>query len=154
LQQRLLADPCGQRSRMSAIDQPLLSHKMLAGGLVVGHPLRDQIRHHLGAVGSKHMNKVIVVAAIALTLGGCAAMRENELRHQMDAEMSQCRAGDQAACQRYQLVLQQYKAEMATPRYGILGLPGTPPPVTPSPSAFTCTTPPTLPGGFTTTTCQ
>jgi hypothetical protein len=66
---------------------------------------------------------LLIVSVIAL-LGACTLVREQQLRDQMDAEMSQCRAGDQAACQRYKLVLARYQTEVAsTPRCGLLGLP-------------------------------
>jgi hypothetical protein len=41
----------------------------------------------------------------------------------MDTERAACGAGDQRACERYILVLQQYRAESAVPRCGLLGLP-------------------------------
>jgi hypothetical protein len=66
--------------------------------------------------------RTILIAALVL-LSACALQRENQLRDQMDNERAACGAGDQGACERYKLVLQQYRAESAVPRCGLLGLP-------------------------------
>jgi hypothetical protein len=84
---------------------------------------------------------------VGLSVSSCTVIRANQLREQMDAEMSACRSGEQAACERYQLLLQQYQVERANEgNVGILGIPRPGAFAMPSRDPFTCTTQRTLPG--------
>jgi hypothetical protein len=101
---------------------------------------------------SVQSNAKVTIAVAALlvssfSVSSCTVIRASELRGQMDAEMSACRAGEQDACERYQLLLQQYQVERANEgNVGILGIPRPGALAMPSREPFTCTTQRTLPG--------
>lgn len=105
--------------------------------------------------GPSSIKVAVTLAALlvgALSVSSCTAIRANQLREQMDAEMSACRAGDQDACERYQLILQQYQVERANEgNVGILGIPRSGILTGGSQAPLTCTTQQTLPGQSTMT---
>jgi hypothetical protein len=94
--------------------------------------------------------RILVVVSFVALLAACTVIREQHLREEMDTEMSLCRSGDQSACGRYQLILEQYRAETAAnANRGLFGLPV--PPSARQQPALDCTSWQALPGQVTTT---